>query len=96
MMRTGSIMMAAGLLALAAPVGAQSALSPMEPEPSASATAARQDPGRDAQADRGGLSGRGGANPIGSGKTYSATIGSQIYSPMDRTIGSHLPSSPPR
>lgn len=93
MMRTGSIMAATALLLMGGAARAQSA---MEPQPSASATAAKQDPGRDAQVDRGGLSGRGGANPINSGKTYSATIGSEIYSPMNRTIGSQLPSSTPR
>lgn len=92
-MRTGSIMTALAMLLICGAARAQSA---MEPRPSASATAAKQDPGRDAQADRGGLSGRGGANPINAGKTYSATIGSQIYSPMNRTIGSQLPSSAPR
>jgi hypothetical protein len=52
------------------------------------------DPGRPRYDDRGGLSGRGGPNATGSDKTYSATIGSQIYSTIGTPIAPQLPSNP--
>ena len=77
------------LLSLATMAGAQT------PSTDAAATATMTaDPGRPRPDGRGGLSGRGGPITPSTQATYSATIGSRIYSSIESPIRSQLPSDP--
>ena len=59
----------------------------------AKAATVAADPGRQTYDPRGDLSGRGGPNAAGTDNTFSATIGSQIFSTIGTPIQPTLPTN---